>query len=114
VCVCVFLFVKVTEDAAEKVFIRKMFHHPTVWTAWDFQSGRANAAGASVFVYPEYPYSVELRQLGEQHAEQGAGVHQEVTCGVFGVETGQDIPAERRGAVSSSCALIMTICFCIS
>ena len=44
---------------------------------------------------------MELRELGEEDTEQGAGVHQEMSGIIFCVETGKDIPAV-SGEVSNS------------
>lgn len=89
-----------SQDAAEKncSFLRcftiqqsgqrRPWRRPSVVT---FQTDVST--GPSVFVDPKYPYSVELRQLGEEDTEQGAGVDEEMSGVIFCVETGKDIPA---------------------
>lgn len=39
---------------------------------------------------------MKLRQFGEQDAEEGAGVDQEMCGIVFCVETGENVPAKRE------------------
>lgn len=48
----------------------------------------------SVSIDPENPHSVEERQLGQEDAQQGAGVDDEMCGVVFCVETGEDVPAQ--------------------
>lgn len=60
-----------------------------------------NLASSSVFVDPKYPYSVKLRQFGEEDAEEGAGVDEEMCRVVFGVETGENVPVGREQGGSS-------------
>lgn len=50
----------------------------------------------SVFVDPKYPNSMKLRQLGEEDAEEGARVDQEMCGIIFCVETCKNIPAKRE------------------
>lgn len=50
----------------------------------------------SVFVDPKYSYSMKLRQLREEDAEEGARVDEEMCGIIFCVETGKNIPAERK------------------
>lgn len=51
---------------------------------------------ASVLVDPEESHSVELRQLGQEDAEQRAGVDEEVCGIVFRVKAGQNVPVTRH------------------
>lgn len=44
---------------------------------------------------------MKLRQFGEEDAEEGAGVDQEMCGIVFCVETGKNVPAKREWLSSS-------------
>lgn len=48
----------------------------------------------SVFVDAKDPHAVELRQLGQEDAEQGGGVDHEVRGVVLGVEAGEKVTGE--------------------
>lgn len=48
----------------------------------------------SIFVDAKDPHAVELRQLGQEDAEQGGGVDHEVRGVVLGVEAGEEVTGE--------------------
>lgn len=57
----------------------------------------ARERAASVLVDPEEPDSVQLRELGDEHGEQGHGVDDEVNPVVLGVEACEEVPTEDSG-----------------
>ena len=51
-----------------------------------------SSSALSVLINPKDPHAVELRQLGDEHGEQGNGVHHKMDPVVFGVEAGENVP----------------------
>lgn len=50
----------------------------------------------SVFVDTEDADTMELRQLGQEDAQQGGGIDDEVYGVIFGIKAGQDVASEKE------------------
>lgn len=88
-----------TASSLEKVFLSLIFAPPIVYHTTENNTGgtwREGVEEDSVLVNPKDPHAVQLRELGDEHAEQRGRVYQEVRCVVFGVETRQEITVEQN------------------
>lgn len=59
-------------------------------------SHTGEGAAPSVLIDSKNPDSVELRQLGDEHAHQGHSVEDEMDLVVLGVEAGEEVPGWGR------------------
>lgn len=50
-----------------------------------------SSSAVSVLINAEDPHTVQLRQLRDEHSEQGNRVDHKVDSVVFGVEAGEDV-----------------------